>query len=215
MIDRPTRYPHFRDIPTGEWRWPNFSPAEIACRGTGEIIAHPQGLDSLQATRDALGVPLIVNSAYRSPAHNRRVGGAKASKHMEGHAFDIACGNVHPTVLRDAAFAAGFKAAAWYPKQNFVHVDMGPPRSWGAPFPERPFAEDEDAARFPPERSKPEPKRMTAAIGTLASSAGSAGAALSVFESDIAKIAVVALVLCVAGAAFTAWRLGWLTERVR
>ena len=26
---------HFRDVPDSLWRWKNFSPAEIACRGTG------------------------------------------------------------------------------------------------------------------------------------------------------------------------------------
>jgi hypothetical protein len=31
-----TTYAHFRDAPKSSWRWQNFSPAEIACRGTGE-----------------------------------------------------------------------------------------------------------------------------------------------------------------------------------
>jgi uncharacterized protein YcbK (DUF882 family) len=34
--------------------------------------------------RDRLGKPLIVRSAYRSPEHNRAVGGATQSKHMDG-----------------------------------------------------------------------------------------------------------------------------------
>ena len=37
---------------------------------------------SLQALRDRLGKPLIVRSAYRSPEHNRAVGGATRSKHL-------------------------------------------------------------------------------------------------------------------------------------
>lgn len=45
-------------------------------------------LDKLQALRDRLGKPLIVRSAYRSPEHNRAVGGATRSKYMEGAAFD-------------------------------------------------------------------------------------------------------------------------------
>ena len=32
-----TTYAHFRDVPESAWRWPSFSPAEIACRGTGAI----------------------------------------------------------------------------------------------------------------------------------------------------------------------------------
>ncbi len=35
----PVRYcPHFRDVPEGAWRWPNFSPAEIASSGTDKLI---------------------------------------------------------------------------------------------------------------------------------------------------------------------------------
>jgi hypothetical protein len=40
--------------------------------------------------------PLIVRSAYRSPEHNRAVGGATRSKHLDGAAFDIAMANRDP-----------------------------------------------------------------------------------------------------------------------
>ncbi|HHW33051.1 MULTISPECIES: D-Ala-D-Ala carboxypeptidase family metallohydrolase [Paracoccus] len=66
-----TFYRHWRDVPDGAWRWPNFSPAEIACRGTGKLLVNAPPLDRLQALRDRLGKPLIVRSAYRSPEHNR------------------------------------------------------------------------------------------------------------------------------------------------
>ena len=84
-----TFYSHWRDVPEGTWRWPNFSPGEIACRGTGKLLVNEAALDRLQALRDALGKPFIVRSAYRSPEHNRAVGGAKRSKHMAGTAFDV------------------------------------------------------------------------------------------------------------------------------
>ena len=78
-----TFYEHWRQVPEGIWRWSNFSPAEIACRGTGKLLLHEPALDRLQALRDKLGKPIIVRSAYRSPEHNRAVGGAKRSKQME------------------------------------------------------------------------------------------------------------------------------------
>ena len=62
-------YRHWRDVPKDSWRWPNFSPAEIACRGLGSILIHEAALDRLQALRSRLGKPLIVNSAYRSTGH--------------------------------------------------------------------------------------------------------------------------------------------------
>ena len=49
-----TYYRHWRDVPDRLWRWPNFSPAEIACRGTGSLRVHDEALDKLQALRDRL-----------------------------------------------------------------------------------------------------------------------------------------------------------------
>ena len=60
-------YAHFRDVPKSVWRWGNFAPAEIACRGTGKLLINTDAMDKLQALRDRLGKPLIIRSAYRSP----------------------------------------------------------------------------------------------------------------------------------------------------
>jgi hypothetical protein len=43
----------------------------------------------LQPLRDALGVPIVVSSGYRSAALNQAVGGARDSQHMQGEAADI------------------------------------------------------------------------------------------------------------------------------
>ncbi len=43
----------------------------------------------LQPLRDAVGVPVNVTSAYRAPAVNKAVGGAKTSQHVLGEAADI------------------------------------------------------------------------------------------------------------------------------
>ena len=130
-------YPHWRDVPANTWRWPNFSAAEIACRGTGAIKINTEAMDKLQALRDRLGKPLIIRSAYRSPEHNRAVGGAKASKHMQGTAFDIAMANHDPVAFEAAARAVGFLGFGYYPRSGFMHIDLGPARVWGEPFPLR------------------------------------------------------------------------------
>ena len=106
-------------------------------------------LDKLQALRMRLGKPLIIRSAYRSPEHNRAVGGAKASKHMEGIAFDIAMTNHDPEVFETAARMVGFEGFGFYPRSGFMHVDLGPARSWGERFPKRAtaFATEMPAAR--------------------------------------------------------------------
>ena len=149
MPDPVRSYRHFRDVPTRDWRWKNFSPAEIACRGTGQLKLVPEAMDKLQALRDRLGKPLIVRSGYRSPEHNKAVGGAKASKHMQGTAFDIAMANHDPVAFEAAARAVGFLGFGYYPRSGFMHIDLGPARSWGDPFPARPVP---FAPELPPAR---------------------------------------------------------------
>jgi hypothetical protein len=48
-------HPYRRDVPKRAWRWPNFSPAEIACRGTGKPFVNEPAIDKLQPLRDRLG----------------------------------------------------------------------------------------------------------------------------------------------------------------
>jgi zinc D-Ala-D-Ala carboxypeptidase len=137
-------------VPERTWRWKNFSPAEIACRGTGKLLVNEVALERLQALRNRLGKPLIVRSAYRSPEHNRAVGGAKRSKHLEGTAFDIGMSNHDPVAFEAAAREAGFLGFGFYPRSDFIHVDLGPKREWGERFPPRPpFAPE-----FPPARER-------------------------------------------------------------
>ncbi|MBC7139737.1 MAG: DUF882 domain-containing protein [Defluviimonas sp.] len=144
-----TTYAHFRDLPESAWRWPSFSPAEIACRGTGAIRINTEAMDRLQALRNRLDKPLIVRSAYRSPEHNRAVGGAPASRHMLGTAFDIAMSNHDPVAFEAAAREVGFLGFGFYPRSGFMHIDLGPARQWGERFPVRATA---FAAETPPAR---------------------------------------------------------------
>ena len=144
-----TTYAHFRDVPESAWRWPSFSPAEIACRGTGAIRINTAAMDRLQSLRNRLGKPLIVRSAYRSPEHNRAVGGAPASRHLDGAAFDIAMANHDPATFEAAAREVGFLGFGFYPRSGFMHIDLGPARQWGERFPVRATA---FAAETPPAR---------------------------------------------------------------
>jgi hypothetical protein len=130
-----TAYEHFADVPVAGWRWSSFSPREIACKGTGKVLVNEDALDKLQALRDRLRKPLILTSAYRSPEHNRRVGGAKNSRHMQGDAFDVRMDNHDPHEFEAAARAVGFTGFGYYPKSGFMHIDTGPARTWGTPWP--------------------------------------------------------------------------------
>jgi len=75
----------------------NFSLAELTKTNTGLPNALPKHLEGnlralaenvLQPTRDALGA-VKVTSAYRSPAVNSKVGGAKTSQHVQAQAADL------------------------------------------------------------------------------------------------------------------------------
>ena len=164
-----TTYAHFSDVPESAWRWPSFSPAEIACRGTGAIKINTDAMDKLQSLRNRLGKPLIVRSAYRSPRHNRAVGGAKASKHTDGIAFDIAMSNHNPAAFTEAARAVGFLGFGTYPRSGFMHIDLGPARSWGERFPVRatPFVPEVAPAREVLSESRTLRGTGTAGVATI------------------------------------------------
>ena len=45
----------------------------------------------MERVRALLGHPVTVNSGYRFPAVNKRVGGAATSDHVKGYAVDFVC----------------------------------------------------------------------------------------------------------------------------
>ncbi|MCA1776725.1 MAG: DUF882 domain-containing protein [Loktanella sp.] len=81
------------------------------------------------------GKPLIIRSVYRSPEHNRAIGGATRSKHLDGAALDIAMTNHDPVAFEAAAREVGFLGFGFYPRSGFIHVDLGPARAGGQAVP--------------------------------------------------------------------------------
>ena len=55
--------------------------------------------NQLQYLRGEIGQPIRVNSAYRSPEHNEKVGGVKTSQHLLGKAADIAVKGMPTEIL--------------------------------------------------------------------------------------------------------------------
>jgi uncharacterized protein YcbK (DUF882 family) len=88
---------------------PNFLLREFACRdGSHEVVLHRELLERLQALRDDLGRPVIINSGYRNPAHNKAVGGSPHSYHLRGMAADICVPGMDTAALAAAARQACF-----------------------------------------------------------------------------------------------------------
>lgn len=171
-----TLYQNWRDVPADRWHWNNFSPRELACKGTGRLLVDEIAIGALQQLRNELGRPIIVVSAYRSPEHNRKVGGAKNSYHMQGCAFDIRMDNHNPMEFEIAARKVGFRGFGYYPKSGFIHIDMGPARTWGTPFPQG----DTLLVKEPDGRQSPvESTTVQASVVQIASGAGTAVGAIS------------------------------------
>ena len=124
-------YSHYSKYPTSKWRWPSFKPKEIACKGDNNLMIDTDAMDKLQKLRDLLGRPMYINSAYRSPSYNKKVGGAKASQHLKAKAFDINMKNHSTIEFERLAREAGFTGFGFYPQYNFIHIDTGRARHWG------------------------------------------------------------------------------------
>ena len=123
-------YEHYLDA-EDEWTWgPYFSPKEIACRGTGELLVNPQALDILLRARLLADRPFHILSAYRSPVHNAFVGGAPKSAHKDGIAFDISLRGHDRYTLFKQCRDAGFGSFGKY--NTFLHVDTRKGRQWGS-----------------------------------------------------------------------------------
>jgi uncharacterized protein YcbK (DUF882 family) len=72
---------------------------------------------------------------YRSPGSNEFLRGttsgvASHSLHMQGEAIDIRIPGIPTSKLRDVALSLHRGGVGFYPKSEFVHVDVGPVRRW-------------------------------------------------------------------------------------
>ena len=106
----------------------NFSSSEFLSKNDDNEygIIHPKLIELLQQMRDSLGFPLSINSGYRTPEHNERIGGAPASTHLFGMAADV-----RGESLEDIEQAAIIlKAGGVKRYKTFVHVDVWLKRSW-------------------------------------------------------------------------------------
>jgi hypothetical protein len=208
-------YKHWKDYPQSKWRWSSFNPREMASKREGELMVDEDAMDKLQALRHKLNRPVIVTSAYRSRAHNKAVGGAEESLHMQGKAFDIRMDNHDPHEFELAARAVGFTGFGFYPKQGFMHIDTGRSRFWGTPFPQTETKLPTEQPVGKEREDVSESKTVQASAVTIASGAGTAAASISALDGN-AQLIVVALaaIIILAGAfimreRIKAWAAGW------
>jgi uncharacterized protein YcbK (DUF882 family) len=100
----------------------------------------PKEFDVLHAIMTRLGRPngiIDIICGYRSPWSNNLLrtsgpdtGVAEHSQHMLAKAIDIRVPGVSTRTLRNAALALHAGGVGFYPVSQFVHVDVGPVRTW-------------------------------------------------------------------------------------
>ena len=109
-------------------------------RTQDEKAYDPREFDVLHNLMARLGRPdevIDIVCGYRTPWTNnflrtrgRHTGVAKNSQHVQAKAIDIRVPGVGTRVLRDVALSLGEGGVGYYPRSQFVHVDVGPVRRW-------------------------------------------------------------------------------------
>lgn len=100
----------------------------------------PKEFDTLHALMASLGRPdgvIDIVCGYRTPWSNNflrtrsaSTGVAEHSQHMLAKAIDIRVPGISTVALRNAALALKAGGVGYYPVSQFVHVDVGPVRTW-------------------------------------------------------------------------------------
>ncbi|WP_244598196.1 D-Ala-D-Ala carboxypeptidase family metallohydrolase [Pseudohoeflea suaedae] len=91
----------------------------------------PQLVRTLKSIERHYGKPVVVTSGFRSPRHNRKIGGARNSRHTSCEAADIQISGVSKWDL--AAYVRslpGRGGVGTYCHTRSVHVDIGTKRDW-------------------------------------------------------------------------------------
>ena len=82
----------------------------------------------LQTLRDYVGRPIKINSAYRCPKHNKKIGGSETSQHLLGKAADITVQSLKPievyTIIEDLIDFGVMLQGGLGLYDTFVHTDI-------------------------------------------------------------------------------------------
>ena len=104
-----------------------FSPSEFKrCTPSCSIEQmDPAFLSKLDQVREVAGIPLVLNSAYRSQEWEAQHGRAGTSAHCQGRAVDIRCNSYanRYRIVR-AALACGIRRIGI--AKTYVHLDASP-----------------------------------------------------------------------------------------
>ena len=107
----------------------NFKLKEFSCHDGSDVVKIDSDLIiKLQALRDIIGKPIVINSGYRTTEYNKQIRGASRSQHIYGKAADIAISGVNPEEVAKKAEALGFLGIGLY--DWGCHVDTRKTKSF-------------------------------------------------------------------------------------
>jgi uncharacterized protein YcbK (DUF882 family) len=107
----------------------NFRVDEFACNdGSDEVLIDDALVAILQAIRDHTGRTVVLNSGYRTPGYNRRIGGASQSYHVKGQAGDFNVAGYSPSAVRKLIESGVVRGVnpdkiGLGSYENFTHID--------------------------------------------------------------------------------------------
>lgn len=102
----------------------HFKANEFQCKdGSEEFLIADRLIDTLEAIRNHFNAPVKINSGYRTPSWNNKVGGSPNSYHCKGMAADIVVkGHSTKEVAEYADSILEEGGVIRY--SNFVHIDI-------------------------------------------------------------------------------------------
>lgn len=105
----------------------HFKVKEFACGdGSDAVLVAPRLVMVLQSIRSHFGAAVTINSGYRTPQYNTKVGGVAHSQHCYGTAADITVRGQKPAAV--AAYARqlmpDWGGVGVYSQKGFTHIDV-------------------------------------------------------------------------------------------
>lgn len=103
----------------------HFRKEEYACKcgcPQPDVNLHLESV--LELVRVSFQAPVTITSAYRCPRHNKSVGGAEKSKHLENIAADIQVKGVNPQEVYDFLDEIFPDTYGLGNYDTFTHVDV-------------------------------------------------------------------------------------------
>lgn len=105
----------------------HFRVVEFASKdGSNRVKVSVKLIRLLEHMRVLTGQPIHINSGYRTPEHNAKVGGSPKSQHLTGKAADIVigAGNNIGHALKAAILAESLGATGIGLYNTFTHIDV-------------------------------------------------------------------------------------------